>query len=244
MNNLDDAVEQLMSEFPDIFEQLDNIPDDVDFTQDILTEMVHTNNDDNVTYATYLSNPQYDSQYVTNSPLDHNDVQYGTNFISVGDNLSYGQHSNFTNTSYNLPSAGNGSPINYAQYSDISTFNGNLVSGQNVQNGIPILPYNLQHGNATMTNAYYSDNLASVRQSNDSSYYTVQNGGNLPYDSESSSPEQVHEGGNLPYASGSSNPVQVQEGGEFTHFITQTSRVHNDKFNSTMTTYKIGFSNS
>ncbi|CAF1079795.1 unnamed protein product [Brachionus calyciflorus] len=34
----------------------------------------------------------------------------------------------------------------------------------------------------------------------------------------------------------------VQHGGNFNHFITRTSSSHNNKFNSTITTYKIGFS--
>ena len=34
----------------------------------------------------------------------------------------------------------------------------------------------------------------------------------------------------------------IQNGGNLDHFITQTKSVHNNKFNSTMTPYKIGFS--
>ncbi|CAF0881254.1 unnamed protein product [Brachionus calyciflorus] len=34
----------------------------------------------------------------------------------------------------------------------------------------------------------------------------------------------------------------VQHGGNFNHFITRTSSLHNNKFNSTITTYKIGIS--
>ncbi|CAF1019448.1 unnamed protein product [Brachionus calyciflorus] len=34
----------------------------------------------------------------------------------------------------------------------------------------------------------------------------------------------------------------IQNGGDLNHFITQTKSVHNNKFNSTLTTYKIGFS--